>query len=83
MPRKRRDFRDRFREKLTQARADREVREDWLAAIHGDRADLELLAGDSDDAQQAREAVLRDAEVPDGVTHAMLIAACRRALGSM
>ncbi len=73
----------RRRERLAQAKADAEVREDWLDAIHGERADLELIAGYSREAHAAREAVLGCDEVPDGVTHAMLRAAAVRALEAM
>ena len=77
---KRERAKERRRERKAQAQADAEVREDWLAAIHGDPEDLELLAGESVESAQARAAVLSTSEIPDGVTSAMLRAACRRAI---
>lgn len=79
--RTRQESKARRADRKAQADADAEVRNDWLAAVHGDPATLELIAGDSDESQAARDAVLRADEAPDGVTHAMLISAAMRALG--
>jgi hypothetical protein len=78
---KRAAAKERRRDRLAQAKADAEVRAEWLEALHGDRATLVLIAGDGPESKRAREAVLRADEVPDGVTHAMLRKAAARALG--
>ena len=77
--RSKRRMQDRWREKFTQAKADAEVREEWLEAVHGSREDLQLLIW----SPEARAVVLAADEVPDGVTDAMLLAACERALGDL
>lgn len=80
---KRARAKEKRRERLAQVKADNEVREDWLAAVHGERKDLQLLARTDGVGERGRASVLREDEVPAGVTHAMLRAACLRALGSM
>ena len=71
------------RERLAQAKADAEVRREWLAAVHGDRLSLDRIAANTPEGKAAREAVLRCDEVPDGVTHGMLRRAAKRALEAM
>jgi hypothetical protein len=78
---KRAAAKERRRDRLAQAKADAEVREEWLEALHGDRDTLVLIAGYAPESKRAREAVLRSDEVPDGVTHALLRKAAARALG--
>jgi hypothetical protein len=77
---KRTAAKERRRERLAQEKADAEARSEWLEALHGDRLTLELVAGDGQASKDARDAVLRADEVPDGVTHAMLRVAASRAL---
>lgn len=73
---------ERRSDRLAQAKADAEVREDWLAAVHGSAEDLRLIASDTREGKAARQAVLANDEVPDGVTHAMLRRAAAKAIGS-
>ena len=68
-------------ERLAQAKADAEVRADWLATVHGSRETLVLVAGCGDASKAIRQQIILADETPIGITHAMLRAAAERLLG--
>jgi len=73
--------RERRRDRIAQEQADAEVREEWLNSVVGSPDLLAIVAGDTIEGKAYRQRILLDDQVPDGVTHTMLKAAAKRALG--